>query len=61
MAQQQNLTNEQRRQVVVERLWLHYYNNVLLEKGLITETQHRRMKAQINGRKRPVSARSMER
>lgn len=58
MAQQQNLTNEQQRQVAVERMWLHYYNNTLLEKGIITETQHRRMKAQINGRKRPVSERS---
>ena len=29
-----------------------------LAKGIITETQHRRMKAQINGRKRPVSERS---
>ena len=43
MAQQQNLTNEQQRQVVVERMWLHYYNNTLLDKGIITETQHRRM------------------
>ena len=31
MAQQQNLTNEQQRQVVVERMWLHYYNNTLRE------------------------------
>ena len=40
------------------RIRLHYYNNTLLEKGIITETQHRRMKAQINGRKRSVSERS---
>ena len=35
-----------------------YFGLLLLDKGIITETQHRRMKAQINVRKRPVSERS---
>lgn len=45
---QQNTTNDLRRQAVVEKMWLHHYNNTLLEKGLITQTQHRRMMAKIN-------------
>ena len=36
---------------VVEKMWLNYYNNTLLEKGLITETQHRKMRVSINSRK----------
>ena len=51
MAQQQNLSNEQRRKSVVEKMWLNYYNNSLLEKGMITQDQHRRMQVQINSRK----------
>ena len=51
MAQQQNLSNEQRRKSVVEKMWLNYYNNSLLEKGMITQDQHRRMQVQINSSK----------
>lgn len=51
MAQQQKLSNEQRRKSVVEKMWLNYYNNSLLEKGMITQDQHRRMQVQINSRK----------
>lgn len=36
---------------VIEKMWLNYYNTTLLEKGLITETQHRKMKVSINSRK----------
>ena len=43
--------NEAKRRAAVEKMWLHYYNNVLLQKGLITETQHRKMQLQINSRK----------
>lgn len=35
----------------VEKMWLHYYNNSLFEKGLITEIEHRKMKGSINSRK----------
>lgn len=49
-----NLSPAQQRQVVVERMWLHYYNNTLLSKGLITEAQHRKMQAKICSRTRPI-------
>lgn len=54
MSQKSNLSTEQQRQVVVERMWLHYYNNTLLAQGIITETQHRKMQAMINSRTKPV-------
>lgn len=41
----------QRRQAVVEKMWLHYYNNVLLMYGLISEIQHHKMVVKINHRK----------
>lgn len=44
-------SNEAKRRNVVEKMWLHYYNNTLLEMGLITQSQFRRMQAQINCRK----------
>ena len=51
MADKASMSNEQKRQSVVEKMWLNYFNNQLLEKGLITETQHRKMKVSINSRK----------
>lgn len=36
---------------VVAKLWLNYYNNTLLEKGFITEYQHRKINISINSRK----------
>ena len=51
MAEYTNEENEAKRRSIVEKMWLHYFNNSLLEKGLITETQHRKMKTQINSRK----------
>lgn len=47
-------TNEERkanRRYVVEKMWLNFFNNSLLEKELITETQHQKMKILINSRK----------
>lgn len=49
--QTQNLTNEQQRRNVVEKMWLNYFNNVLLENGMITPAQHRKMKLHISTRK----------
>jgi len=46
-----NGENEGKRRCVVEKMWLHYFNNSLLEKGLITKAQHRKMKIQINSRR----------
>lgn len=43
--------NEAKRRAVVEKLWLNHYNNTLLEKGLITQDQHHKMRIYIATRK----------
>ena len=43
--------NEELRRNVVEKMWLNYFNNELLARGLITESMHRKMKVQISTRK----------
>lgn len=43
--------NEQIRRAAVEKMWLNYFNNSLLEQGVITSEQHRKMKVQIATRK----------
>ena len=43
--------NEQLRRAALEKMWLNYFNNGLLEQGLITPEQHRKMKVQIATRK----------
>lgn len=43
--------NEQLRRSVVEKMYLNYFNNSLLEQGYITLEQHRKMKLQIANRK----------
>ena len=42
---------QQQKQLVIEKAWLHYYNDTLLQKGLITGVQHRKMKTKINCRR----------
>ena len=39
----EKLTIEQRRKVLAEELWLQYFNRVLFEKGLITESERNHM------------------
>ena len=51
MADQEAQGNAQRRKSVVEKMWLHYYNDQLLRQGTITTAQHRQMKTQINTRR----------
>ena len=48
---ERNNAREAEKRNVVEKMWLNYYNNTLLEKGLITESQHRKMRVSINSRK----------
>ena len=48
---------EQMRRAVVEKAYLNYFNNSLLEQGLITPEEHRKMKLQIATRKPGGSAR----
>lgn len=44
------VSKEVQKQAVWEELWLNYYNDTLLKKGLITEQEHRMMKLKINSR-----------
>lgn len=45
-----NDTTEQQRRAVVEKMWLHFYNQTLFEKGLINEKQYKKMAVKINTR-----------
>ena len=51
MADRNTLTSEQLRTNVIERMWLHHFNNELLAQGMITESQHQKMRIKINNRK----------
>ena len=42
--------NEQKKQAVIERLWLTYYNDTLFAKGMITEDQRNKMRLMIKSR-----------
>ena len=42
------LTSSQ--QAVMRNIWLNYYNNILLEKGIITAEEYRKMKLKINNK-----------
>ena len=41
---------EQKKQEVMEQLWLTYYNDTLFAKGLITEDQRNKMRVKIKNR-----------
>jgi len=41
---------DQKKQAVIEQLWLTYYNDTLFAKGLITEDQRNRMRLMIKSR-----------
>ena len=49
--------NEARRKVVVDRMYLNYFNNTLLERGQITPEEHRVMKNWITTRGSSVRTR----
>ena len=42
--------NEQKKQAVIEQLWLTYYNDTLFAKGMITEDQRNKMRLMIKSR-----------
>ena len=42
--------NEQKKQAVMEQLWLTYYNVTLFAKGMITEEQRNKMRVMIKSR-----------
>ena len=39
--------SEQKKQAIIEQLWLTYFNDTLYEKGLITEDQRNKMRTKI--------------
>ncbi len=41
---------EERRRAAAEQIWLHYYNRVLYEKGIIGEEERNRMSNRIDAR-----------
>ena len=45
---QKKTSPEQAKKELAEQLWLSYYNQVLFEAGLITETERNRMKNKIS-------------
>lgn len=47
-----NLQLEKQKQYMAEQFWLLYYNQILFEKGLITEQERNRMANRINNRKK---------
>ena len=42
--------NEQKKQAVIEQLWLIYYNDTLFAKGVITEDQRNKLRVMIKSR-----------
>ncbi len=46
---------EQKKQLLAEQLWLHYYNQVLFDKGLISEQERNSMTVRINHRGQSLS------
>lgn len=44
--------SEQQRKMVAEELWLNYFNRVLYEQGIITESERNRMTTLIANRPR---------
>ena len=41
---------EQQKERILEQLWLTYYNDTLYGKGVITETEHNKMRVKIKTR-----------
>ena len=52
--------SDEQKKNVIEKLWLHYYNDTLLSEGMITEKEHRGMQKLINGRKSHVVSDSIK-
>jgi hypothetical protein len=54
MADANESLDELMRRAAVERMVLNYYNNVLLDKGVITKDQHLQMQVSIASRNIPM-------
>lgn len=44
---------EQQKTALAEQLWLHYFNQTLYEKGMISERERNRLKNRIDCRRCP--------
>ena len=51
MDDSKSVAAELKKKNMIEQLWLHQFNQALLEKKLISEKDFSRMKAKINSRK----------
>lgn len=47
------MTGGMQKKQTVEKVWLHYFNEVLYERNIITERERNRMAMKIEGRKSP--------
>ena len=55
MAGEKALTAELQKKVLVEKLWLAYFNQYLYEQKIITESERNRISLKIESRKAPTS------
>ena len=53
MTKQRTTSDAQKKRELGDRLWLSYYNQVLYEKGTITEQERNKMALKISGWKGP--------
>ena len=51
MAERYRRTMAQNKTFVAEQIWLHYYNDYLFGKGIITEQERNKLKFKIDSRK----------
>lgn len=51
MADKDRMTIAQRKIYIAEQIWLHYYNDYLFGKGMITEDVRNRLRFKIDSRK----------
>ena len=51
MADRSRISMAQQKIHIAERLWLHYYNDYLFGKGIITEETRNKLKFKIDSRK----------
>ena len=51
MTENKNCSLEQQKLLLVEKLWLSYFNDYLYEKGMLTEAERNRIIVKIESRK----------
>ena len=51
MAERNTMSIAHQKTHLAEQLWLHYYNDYLFRKGIITEQERNKLKFKIDSRK----------